>query len=748
MVYYTLHLYENRWRNAGVNYHEELPHVSVGQQLPQVFVGKQLRQVFQSQQLRQVYVDQQLRQNFFVYQLEQLFLGQRQRRVSVGQQPRRVSVGQQPRRVSVGQQPRRESVGQQPRRVSVGQQPRRVSVGQQPRRVSVGQQPRQVSVGQQPRQVSVGQQTTQKFIHSETFHLTEEQLRIINHKIKANHIVKIDAFAGAGKTTTLRRLCQERPHTRFLLLLPSVTLAEQCSQTFPINVTVTTAESLALSHIGTHYKTLDLVRRTVNCFVSSSNECITLQHVRNDTLNRREIETVTDKYQYEILSIAESVWKEMNRCSVRQQISMTQDGLVKAWQLTKPRIQGYDVLLVDGAEDISDAVLDIILNQHCAKVFVGDSYQQLGSSGGTVSALDKVTHTHKFFLHQSFRFGPEVSYVAQCTLEALHGVPHRTVVGAKIKDSFVHAPNPRLFDPSSKLKRAYIAKSNVELYKIATEMCEDTRYLAASMTFAGGLSKYGYDDVMDIFNLYQIQEGLATRESANIQNPLVAKFETVAELKEYAESNDDDELFSKIEMFNYSGSRTPYHVTLLTQRCSNTEASVADITFSTVHMAKGLEWDWVILTGDFIDNNIILITNIDEELRLAYVSVTRARKFFTINKAVLYALLFAHDELDVLVARKSVEESVVCLWCRTLVTPASSPLIIKALSYYICHSGNRFPGGYMCNGCATNEIFEAAIRTHRSIDCEMEVFARASRLRLITGSSTNQPATTTTQRTG
>ncbi|XP_069195409.1 F-box DNA helicase 1-like [Procambarus clarkii] len=379
-------------------------------------------------------------------------------------------------------------------------------------------------------------------------------------------------------------------------------------------------------------------------------------------------------------------------------------------------------------------VTDVIELCYCLfQVFVGDSYQQLGSSGGTVSALDKVTHTHKFFLHQSFRFGPEVSYVAQCTLEALHGVPHRTVVGAKIKDSFVHAPNPRLFDPSSKLKRAYIAKSNVELYKIATEMCEDTRYLAASMTFAGGLSKYGYDDVMDIFNLYQIQEGLATRESANIQNPLVAKFETVAELKEYAESNDDDELFSKIEMFNYSGSSTPYHVTLLTQRCSNTEASVADITFSTVHMAKGLEWDWVILTGDFIDNNIILITNIDEELRLAYVSVTRARKFFTINKAVLYALLFAHDELDVLVARKSVEESVVCLWCRTLVTPASSPLIIKALSYYICHSGNRFPGGYMCNGCATNEIFEAAIRTHRSIDCEMEVFARASRLRLITG---------------
>lgn len=48
----------------------------------------------------------------------------------------------------------------------------------------------------------------------------------------------------------------------------------------------------------------------------------------------------------------------------------------------------------------------------------------------------------------------------------------------------------------------------------------------------------------------------------------------------------------------------------------------ASITISTAHKAKGREWDTVRLYGDFphVDNMS------DEELRLVYVAVTRARK--------------------------------------------------------------------------------------------------------------------------
>ncbi|XP_069162592.1 F-box DNA helicase 1-like [Procambarus clarkii] len=329
-------------------------------------------------------------------------------------------------------------------------------------------------------------------------------------------------------------------------------------------------------------------------------------------------------------------------------------------------------------------------------VFVGDSYQHLGPSRGTVSAFDKVTPTHKFYLSQSFRFGPEVSYAAQCVLESVYGVCNRTVVGSRIKDSFVHTPDPRVFDPNSKLKRAYIAKSNFELYKIATEICEDCEYIAASMTFAGGMSKYGYDDVMDIYNLYLIQEGLATRETVNIQNPLVAKFETIASLTTFAKSVEDQDLHSKIMMFHYSGSRTPNHVTLLTQRCG-TAASEADITFSTIGMAKGLEWDWVILKDDAPFDTIRVSRS--PERRLLYVSLTRAKKFLTINSDVLYAIILARDQLQVLVARESVGENVKCLHCHAPIIGSPIPLLIKVLPYSIPSYGDRFREGYLCPRC-------------------------------------------------
>ncbi|XP_045034052.1 F-box DNA helicase 1-like [Daphnia magna] len=49
--------------------------------------------------------------------------------------------------------------------------------------------------------------------------LTPEQSRIVNHRIERNHLIKIVAFAGSGRTTTLLRLTErvnkENPHFRF-----------------------------------------------------------------------------------------------------------------------------------------------------------------------------------------------------------------------------------------------------------------------------------------------------------------------------------------------------------------------------------------------------------------------------------------------------------------------------------------------------------------------------------------------------
>lgn len=63
----------------------------------------------------------------------------------------------------------------------------------------------------------------------------------------------------------------------------------------------------------------------------------------------------------------------------------------------------------------------------------------------------------------------------------------------------------------------------------------------------------------------------------------------------------------------------------------STDTRVPDVVISTAHRAKGLEWDYVVIGDDFPEPKESLKTGetewpSEEELRLAYVAVTRARK--------------------------------------------------------------------------------------------------------------------------
>lgn len=50
------------------------------------------------------------------------------------------------------------------------------------------------------------------------------------------------------------------------------------------------------------------------------------------------------------------------------QYSLYQDGQLKLWQLQKPILSQYDIIMVDEAQDMNAAMFDIFLHQPCAKV--------------------------------------------------------------------------------------------------------------------------------------------------------------------------------------------------------------------------------------------------------------------------------------------------------------------------------------------------------------------------------------------
>ncbi|KAL5516965.1 hypothetical protein EMCRGX_G002424 [Ephydatia muelleri] len=104
-------------------------------------------------------------------------------------------------------------------------------------------------------------------------------------------------------------------------------------------------------------------------------------------------------------------------------------GYLKLHQLQKPTLN-YGCLLID---NLTPAIISILLNQSCPKVMVGDPHQQIYSFKGACNAFTSVLATRTYCLSESIRFGPEIAYVASCLLDRLKRVRRSTIVGVVLE---------------------------------------------------------------------------------------------------------------------------------------------------------------------------------------------------------------------------------------------------------------------------------------------------------------------------
>ncbi|WP_322782178.1 AAA family ATPase [Synechococcus sp. CBW1107] len=66
--------------------------------------------------------------------------------------------------------------------------------------------------------------------------------------------MRVLAFAGTGKTTTLRAYARARPQQRMLYLAFNRTVAAEARESFPGNVTCSTIHALAYRAVGYQYR--------------------------------------------------------------------------------------------------------------------------------------------------------------------------------------------------------------------------------------------------------------------------------------------------------------------------------------------------------------------------------------------------------------------------------------------------------------------------------------------------------------
>ncbi|XP_065408604.1 F-box DNA helicase 1 isoform X2 [Chrysemys picta bellii] len=527
--------------------------------------------------------------------------------------------------------------------------------------------------------------------------LTHEQQRILNHTILPGQVVKIMAFAGTGKTSTLVKYAEKFPHLRFLYVAFNKAIVESGKSVFPPNVMCKTFHSLAYANVGKYYNekgklnfsnlspyTISFilkhrmgqslfvraktVTQTLESFFASPDEFILVEHTPIWCKNTHGMRVlVCEEEKQIIIEEARRIWDNMKMLNGNTELNckMTSDGYLKLWQLKKPQLFAYDAIFVDEAQDCTPAILDIVLSQTCGIIFVGDPHQQIYTFRGAVNALFTVPHTHIFYLTQSFRFGPEIAYVGSTILDVCKKIRNKMLVGGNQEGDVRGSTNG---------KTAFLSRGNLNVFENAVTITGGER--PTKIHLLGGPKNFGLDKIHDIWKLLQPEEA-RVRLKLQIDDHFIKKWvekDGFQGLKNYAAKTEDRELEVKITIVEKYNVRIPE----LVARIKNSH--VSNIAFADM--------------------------SAEDEWNLLYVAVTRAKKHLLMTKSLEYLLTLAGEYFlrPELTSEALKEGAIHCSvsQCHNAV-PADSILTMKKvpLAY---SNGSKDQGGYLCHACVQQRL--------------------------------------------
>jgi hypothetical protein len=459
---------------------------------------------------------------------------------------------------------------------------------------------------------------------------TDEQQEVLDNYGSGNGIVR--AYAGTGKTATLRLTAAANPHDKFFLVCYNRATADDAKKSFPRNATCRTMHSVAFGSVGVEFKhklngprqrgneiamilgiksafQIDeqhnrwlkpwqlamMSLKTVQRYCYSADDVIGPQHV--EWLPGAE--EVFPELSAQVAVYAERAWQDIiKRDNYRLSWGKMHDYYLKMWALTNPTIH-TDCLMLDEAQDSNSLVASIVEAQDCKKIMVGDEYQQLYAWRGAKDVMREFTAvTWEALLSQSFRFGQAVADEGNKFLKLL-GAEEPMKGFDKIDSEICELPNAK----------AILCRTNATVIAEAMRIQEDGNTVAITG---------GTQDIMRFAKAVQdLQNG---RETSHED---LMGFSNWNDVKEYAndEGQDLKILVDMVEKYGVEG------IIRVAEGAIGEE--YADHIVSTAHKAKGREWRSVRIAGDFqepVDPDTGERKLNRAEFQLMYVACTRAKQ--------------------------------------------------------------------------------------------------------------------------
>lgn len=481
---------------------------------------------------------------------------------------------------------------------------------------------------------------------------TEEQKAILKAK---GRVIRINARAGTGKTTTLRMLANEHADKKILYLVFNRKASEEAQAKFPENVTVRTVHSLAWRYVGREYENigdfspkdfLPYFRRVENPQVISKITYDFLVYFLNSPADR--IEDAVGSFEHLLPEQAKGLYKRhlpkvidstRNLATLwnKRQKPCPHDFYLKMFhKLGKfdQVLARYDVVLVDEGQDLSGVMLDALKKCQRRIVVVGDTHQQIYRFRYAIDAMQSLPADENHDLTLSFRFGKPVANLAGLLIREAKGDERFTILGNPRRDSGL-----AVMDSFPRRDCAILSRTNLSLFANAVALGSKR----ANFRFERDIEKV----LWQTLDIYWLMSG----EKSKVRNEWLQSFENMEALEKYADDCDDFQIKSVsqvVRRYGYSFPDLIFEMAEINKSKAGTAKS-GGVILSTVHASKGQEYDRVFVDSDIADMlgaaEKLDAAQYDEEVNIAYVGITRAIRQLFIPKAFERVLSTKWQEL-------------------------------------------------------------------------------------------------------
>lgn len=443
--------------------------------------------------------------------------------------------------------------------------------------------------------------------------LTQEQEEIVkcSMKLKKEQILKVNAFAGTGKTTTLIEIAKANKSLKFLYLAFNNSIVKAAKKSFPSNVDVVTLHSLAYRYLkgkpkirNNDYDALTLIE-ILNIEESKT-------YLAHDVLKLFKFYCISSKqnisdfqehliqFNDDVFFYAIKLWDLM----LENNIEITHDFYLKLFSLNNSAMNDlstrYDCFLLDEAQDSNEVTLAMFKKLKGKKILVGDKYQQIYQFRGSVNAMEKVVADYDYFLTFTFRCSHSV-------VEQANEILKKYLMSEKLLIS------KQSGQMSKNNKVAYIARTNATLIELIDTFKDEPQGFY--------LTRNANEIFNTAINLYYFLNNEFKKISKEFA--FLKKFISEDDLLDYIEDNDLIELKTNMKIAKrYKG-----YLFVLKKEAEEKSNIYSNIVMTTAHACKGLEWDRVVIMKDFKDLELVDEDKLFEEANLLYVAITRAKYY-------------------------------------------------------------------------------------------------------------------------